>query len=573
MNPRAQCNSRTVATAGAPSHGSHCWTSQRHPAVRRSGHTLLELIAAMICSAVLLAGLGSVMLIARQVAYTPSAATVRTETSEVVSWLADELQYATLLIGQSPKTLEFVIADRDGDGRAERIRYEWSGTPGDPLVKTVNGGTPKNILEAIDQFQAAYVLKPETTTLNTTTETAETVLFANDDVQSGPERDVTTTRHSAQIINAATLVGVPANAICWNATKVQFQGRDNGSATETLIVQLRSTGGTYEGPTSEVLGQVSIPESALTGLNWKQVAFPSPVRGLALHRKYAVVWTGVGGDAARLLYVDNVSSGVFESNDAGATWQFMPSRELFYRVRGTYTLPGLTHNIVRNYVSHVQLVLQSGDQSHSRVDTSVPLVNFPEQLSSYWRTDFDRDPTTADADGDGTLDWAMAAGGTFDEGTLINGVWHAVGALETRPPNDFAKTTIVEVRCRNTSSSGNGTTVRIAADRQNGLYAPLTVNLKLQPDGITQTLTLLGKTSDANSVALFTCPRLSSDFVTFRLTIVPHLDLVNLHVNDEDQGTYSYPVFAPSTTDRLVTLFPDASLAEFDYADVRVTAN
>src|SRR5687767_13477913 len=166
MNPRAQFNSRSVATAGPPSHSSHCWTIQRHPAVMHSGHTLLELIAAMICSAVLLAGLGSVMLIARQVAYTPSAATVRTETSEAVSWLADELQYATLLIDQSPKTLEFVIADRDGDGRAERIRYEWSGTPGDPLVKTVNGGTPKNILEQVDQFQAAYVLKPETTTLN-----------------------------------------------------------------------------------------------------------------------------------------------------------------------------------------------------------------------------------------------------------------------------------------------------------------------------------------------------------------------------------------------------------------------
>ncbi|HEY3393341.1 MAG TPA: hypothetical protein VGK58_11585 [Lacipirellulaceae bacterium] len=556
LNPRTQCNSPAVASS-----------------VMRGGHTLLELIAAMICSAVLLAGLGSVMLIARQVAYTPSAATVRTETSEVVSWLADELQYATLLIGESPQALEFVIADRDGDGRAERIRYEWSGTPGDPLVKTINGGTPKNILEQVDQFQAAYVLKPETTTLNTTSDTAEAVLFRNDDVQAGVERDITTTRHSAQIINAATLVDVPANAICWNATKVHFQVRDLNSATETLLIQLRSTGGTYEGPTSEVLGQLSIPESTLGSMSWKQVSFPSPVRGLALHRKYAVVLTGVGGDAARLLYVDNVPTGVFESNDAGATWQYMPSREVFYRVQGTYTLPGLTHNIVRNYVSHVQFVLQSGDQSHSRVDTSVPLVNLPEQLSSYWRTDFDRDPTITDADGDGTLDWAMAAGGTFDEGTLINGVWHAAGALETRPPNDFTKTTIVEVRCRNTSSSGNGTTVHITADRQNGLHAPLTVNLKLQPDGMTQTLTLLGNTSDSNSVALFTCPRLSSDFVTFRLTIVPHLDLVNLHVNDEDQGTYSYPVFAPSTTDRLVTLFPDASLAEFDYADVRVTAN
>jgi hypothetical protein len=96
--------------------------------------------------------------------------------------------------------------------------------------------------------------------------------------------------------------------------------------------------------------------------------------------------------------------------------------------------------------------------------------------------------------------------------------------------------------------------------------------VKLQADG-TQTLTLLGKTSDSNSLTLFTYPRLSNDFVSFRLTIVPHLDLVNLHINDEDQGSYAYPVYAPSTSDRYVTLYADASLAEFDYADVRVTEN
>jgi hypothetical protein len=539
---------------------------------RRRGHTLMELVAAMICSAVLLAGLGSVMLIGRQVAYSPTSASVRTETANVVSYLADELQYATLLIGQSTRSLEFVIADRDGDGRAEKIRYAWSGTSGDPLVKTVNGGAPHTILEAVEEFNASYVLKPETMTLNTTSETAESVLFSNDSVQAGVDRDVSTTRHSAQLIDAAALSGVPANAICWNATKVNFEGRDNSSADETLLVQLRSTGGTYDGPTSEVLGQVSIAESSLGSMGWKTATLPTPVRGLALHRKYALVWAGVGGDAARLLCTDSTPSGVFESNDGGATWNYMNTRRLYYRLHGTYTLPGLSHNLTRNFVSHVQLVLQSGGQSHARIDTSVPLVNLPEQLSAYWRADFDRDPTSIDSNGDGTSDWAMAAGASFDSANLIGGIWHAMGALETRPLNDFTKTTIVEVSCRNTSVGDNGAVVHISADRQSGLHAPLTVNVKLQADG-TQTLTLLGKTSDSNSITLFTYPRLSNDLITFRLTIVPHLDLVNLHINDEDQGTYSYPVYAPSTSDRYVTLYANASLAEFDYVDVRVTEN
>jgi hypothetical protein len=350
---------------------------------------------------------------------------------------------------------------------------------------------------------------------------------------------------------------------------VQFQGRDNSSADETLLVQLRSTGGTYDGPTSEVLGQVSIAESSLGSMRWQDAVFPDPVRNLPLHRKFTIVWAGLGGDAARVLYSDSAPGGVFQSTDSGATWQYMTARQLFYRVYGTYTLPGMAHNLVRNYVSHVQLVVRAGAQGHTRIDTSVPLVNLPELLSSYWRTDFDSDPTAIDADRDGTLDWAMAGGASFDPSSLIGGVWHADGALETRPQNDFAQTTIVEVRCRNVSQNGNGAIVRLNADRQGGLHAPLMVQLKLQGDD-TQTLTLIG--SDSNTVTLFRCSRLSNDFITFRLTIVPQFNIVNLHINGEDQGTYTYPVYA-STLDRVLTLYADDSQAEFDYVDVRVTAN
>ncbi len=537
-----------------------------------SGHTLMELVAAMVCSAMLLAGLGSVMLIARQVAFTPSASVRRTEVAEVTSEITDELQFAMLITQQLPHALEFVVADRDSDGAAEKIRYEWSGTSGDPLVKTVNGGTPKNVLESVEQFDATCVVKLATTNLTTSTDTAEGVLLSNDNVQSGVDLDVTNTRHVAQQVNCAAFVGVPADAICWNATKVQFWGRDNSSADATLLVQLRRAGGAYAGPTSEVLGQVSIPESILGSETWHNAVLSAPVRGLALHRKYALVLAGAGGDAARLAYNDNASSGVFDSTNAGASWQLISPRQIYYRIYGTYTRPGATYSVTRNIASHVHLVLQSGSQAHARIDTSVPLANVPELLSAYWRADFERNPTTIDADRDGTPDWTMAAGATFDPATLINGRWHAVGALETRPLNNFHKITIVEAACRNTTVGGNGAVLRISADRQSGLHAPLIVYVKLQSDG-TQTLTLSGRSSDLNTVALCTQPRLSSGLVRFRLTIVPEHNIVNLNVNDVDLGTFVYPVYAPSALDRFVTLFADTSLAEFDYVDVRVADN
>ena len=144
----------------------------------RAGHSLMELVAAMVASGMLLAGLGSVVLIGRQVAYTPMGAIQRTESANVISQLTDELQHATLIIGQSANVLEFVITDRNADGTAEKIRYEWSGTNGHPLRKSINGGTPVTVLETVNNFNATYLLEPKTTALTTTTESAEAVLGA-----------------------------------------------------------------------------------------------------------------------------------------------------------------------------------------------------------------------------------------------------------------------------------------------------------------------------------------------------------------------------------------------------------
>ena len=120
---------------------------------------------------------------------------------------------------------------------------------------------------------------------------------------------------------------------------------------------------------------------------------------------------------------------------------------------------------------------------------------------------------------------------------------------------------------------GDGAVVRINADRQSSLYAPLLVYVQRQSDG-TQTLTLWGKPSDAATKLLFSRPGLGAGFVRFRLTVLPENDLVNLHINDEDQGTFTYPLYAPaSPNDRFLTLYADTSLAEFDYVDVRVASN
>jgi hypothetical protein len=531
-------------------------------------------MAAMIASAFLLMGMGSVMFIARQVAYTPSDASQRSKAADVVNQICEELRYATIVLQQTPQILEFVVADRNSDGTAERIRYQWSGTAGAPLVKTVNGGTGVNVLPSVNSFVITSQQTQKVTALTTTTDSAETLLLANATVSGALYRDIDATNSMAQVIDPAVFTSVPSNAISWNATKLDFYGSQDGTASETLAVQIRNSGDPNDQPTSSVIGQTTIAESSIAS-GWTTVTFPNGVRGLSLSRKVDLVFAlaSGSGQAAKIAYNDSFATGVNDSKDGGASWQLMPTRQMWGRIYGTFTTPGTSYNVTRNYASTIRIALQAGSQATSRIDAAAPLRNLPELLSTYWRTDFDRDPTTTNGNGDTVADWALTGGGTFDATKLSNGIWTATGAIESRPLADFTTITSVEVRCRNTSVGGNGAVMCINADRQGGQYAPILVYLQLQSDG-TQTLTLNGKTNDTTFKQLYTRSKLSSGFVRYKVTVLPANNLVNLTINDEDQGTYTYPTYAPTgTTDRYLTVYSNTSSSQFDYVEARVATN
>jgi hypothetical protein len=368
------------------------------PRKLRSGHSLVELVVATIASTMLLLGLGSVMLIARQVAYTPSSAVRCTQAADLVHQMADELSVCTHVLQQQPRLLEFVVNDRNADGAAEKIRYEWSGTTGTPLQKTVNG------------------------------------------VQS---------------------------AVIQNVQDCTF---------------------TYD------------------------------------------------------------------------------------------TVATATTPVVRTNLTRVQVKLQTGEESHSRIDAAIPLIGRPEQLAAFWRTDFDSDPTGAEADGDGAADWTAAGGATFGlvagPGELQNGTWYANGSLATNPGNDFSSVTVVELRCKNMAASGVAADVlQMNADRSGGTYAPLVLRLEKQADG-SQTLTLVGKPTSVTEQSLKVVDNLVDDYMRIRLTIQPDTNLVSLQVNEVGDdvlgGPFVYPTHSPTSTDRTVSI---GGGAKFDYVEVRVLDN
>ena len=70
--------------------------------------------------------------------------------------LVEELRYALSISERTATSLEFTVADRNGDNLQEVIRYVWNGSAGDPLTRRYNGGALIRVAESIQNFLFDY---------------------------------------------------------------------------------------------------------------------------------------------------------------------------------------------------------------------------------------------------------------------------------------------------------------------------------------------------------------------------------------------------------------------------------
>ena len=134
--------------------------SVRTPASRRrAGHTLAELAVATVAVSILLAGMGSAIFVTLHAARPGSVPSNAICGSAAVEEIAGELRSAVSFSQRSATSVQFTVADRNGDASAETIRYAWSGTPGDPLTREYNGGNVVGFVENVNSLGLGYVVK------------------------------------------------------------------------------------------------------------------------------------------------------------------------------------------------------------------------------------------------------------------------------------------------------------------------------------------------------------------------------------------------------------------------------
>lgn len=133
---------------------------------KRSGFTLLELLAAMTTASILLLGMVSTIYVSLQGIDEESSPSGRfINEINAIADLEYDLLYATSVTNTAATSFQITVGDRNNDATIETIVYSWSGTVGDPLNRTLNSETTEAVLENIRALEFIYVENADTNLL------------------------------------------------------------------------------------------------------------------------------------------------------------------------------------------------------------------------------------------------------------------------------------------------------------------------------------------------------------------------------------------------------------------------
>ncbi len=487
----------------------------------------------------------------------------------VLANLADELSTAIHITERSPSAITFTVADRNNDGSPENIRFAWSGTKGAALTRQYNHGSAATVLDDVHQFDLGFTKRSVIEQYSgAAVDSAETLLVARDVPVVPADFAIKDKAWIGQYFRPT----LPVGATAWRVTRVLVMARVHGANKGITSVQLRLPAADNT-PSGTILEEVPMLESALSAsYAWEQFAF-SANSGLSPNEGLCLVLARQLKDAhlGDVLFDAGGGSGLLDTPDASKTWSSSLTTSMVYYVYGTYMIPGPPQTAKRDYVTEVQVALQIGSDTASRLETSVLTLNTPEVLSDVWESDFSSDPTALDINGDGVVDWAEAQG-IFLVSSLVSDVWEANGTvtLGISPSVALTEMTTIRVGYRDPLVAGNGARFRTEFDQSGGGMAVITAALELNADG-TQTLTLTHDTGPAVPEKLAVCAGLPSGFIDLRMILDPVADTVAAFVDGVHMGTYGYVSYGGSSN--ATTISGVNVPAEFDYVSIRVGGN
>ncbi len=346
------------------------------PQKSAAAFTLVELLVALGVLPLLLLGLASAVLVARHAVPDGTRGPSATlSAGRALEQLAAELQYATSVSVTSPAEIVFTTEDRNGDGAIETIRYFWSGTPGDPLLRQANGTAAVAVAFNVETFHLDYTTREQPLS-TTSSEGAERLLASY----------ASSVNLGSFLADADDWCGqdfspeLPADATAWRVTRVGFRARVAGLPIGTFQVELRSSAGHL--PTMNALANVSMAESSLPAVSYQWVEVPfSSAPQLPPGARVALIVKGLtSGDACDVQYQilsgSAATSNFVRTTNAGADWTTSAGQDMPFYVYGVVSTSNPPSS--RRILESVQYSLRCAGAGSSTVQGSVRILNQPD---------------------------------------------------------------------------------------------------------------------------------------------------------------------------------------------------
>jgi len=364
---------------------------------RRRAVTLLELTVSVAVAVVLIGGLASAVVIAsRAIPDDQSPSSVTIDGYYAAEQIAGELLCAQSFTVRTSTAVEFTVADRNNDSNPEIIRYEWSGTPGDPLTRQYNGGPIVEVVEDVHEFDLTYGIKTKSdTTIEEGTTWSDEIELAYFDgwpsfTPTSEPRGVNSAYWLSQYFEIAPQEG--AEELDITLAKVRMRRGSTPPASVIVGIHRSKGDGSFEPGPTPIGTPFTIPGTDLE-TSFKQIpATFSNVRISDISRTdYCLVIQG--GDSvatwADVYYAKSAPDNgtvLRWTEDGGASWDPRSNefnkRDLRFSVWGRYAATGQQEITVdRYFVTSTKIALRVGLNPSTRVETSVQVLNTPEVAS------------------------------------------------------------------------------------------------------------------------------------------------------------------------------------------------
>ncbi|MFA9477362.1 type II secretion system protein J [Phycisphaerales bacterium AB-hyl4] len=551
----------------------------RGRANRSAGFSLVELSVAIALSAVVMLALGSAMVLAsRALPNADSPALASHDVGRALEQLSTDLQHALYVSERSPHAITFTVADRTGDGSPQRMRYAWSGEPGEPLTWQLDDHDPVDLLPSIDTFELSYEQQGYTRThAGHAVEGIQTLVSSHPRPSSSSDREtssITSSSWLGQIIRPDIPTADPDNVLYWQPTYAAYVASRPLLLPPSHWVRLVVPELDHR-PSETVLAHYTQSAGLLgTSLSWRDAPFSdAPMLMPGQPVNLIIRSSNAGGTSAFVEYDINAlpTGGRLRTTNGQHAWESVENNRAL--IHALYAIPytvGPSQSLTRHHLTRVHVSVRATGEQHPRFNTAVHLPNRPGVFTAYWEADFRHDPTALDVNADGEPDWSVGTSSFATNNLDPNaGTWQAQQTLRTWPNHDFTEPTVVRLQLRHTSADGGAALMRLYADRRNGRVGPVGVYVHRQSDG-RQTLDLISRDAFANTVTLLSLPDQPPGFLDVRLAVLPAHRSINIDVNGVNRGTYQYHRVDASNESRAVELLGwQTSHAEFKH--VRIT--